>query len=178
MKSCEQSSGQTILEHGEAVSQAYKDLIGPQSQIAWRLPDWFKQNHEWMISQCPSLDIMEAYHLFHDVGKCECRELDVAGNPHFQNHALISARTWLVAGGSQQVGTLIERDMDMHLLKPSRVQGYNHFDLVPALLLTALSEIHANAKMFGGIESTSFKIKWKALDRLGTTILRSLCSPV
>ena len=171
---CEQTKGQTILEHGEAVARAYKDLIGDQCQLSWRLPHWFKQNNEWLISQCPSQDIMEAYHVFHDVGKCECRELDANGNPHFPNHALISARAWLAAGGSQEVGTLIERDMDMHLLKPSLVNEYNHFDLAPALLLTALSEIHVNAEMFGGMGSTSFKIKWKALDRLGATILRTL----
>jgi len=175
---CEQTKGQTILEHGEAVARAYKDLISDQCRLSWRLPDWFKQNREWMISQCPSQDIMEAYHTFHDVGKCECHELDANGNSHFPNHALISARAWLVAGGSQEVGTLIERDMDMHLLKPSLVNEYSHFDLAPALLLTALSEIHTNAEMFGGMESTSFKIKWKALDRLGTTVLRTLCSPV
>lgn len=36
-----------------------------------------------------------------------------------------------------------------------------------ALLLTSLAEIHANAEMFGGVESTSFKSKYKQIDRRG-----------
>jgi hypothetical protein len=35
------------------------------------------------------------------------------------------------------------------------------------LLLSALAEVHSNANMFGGIDSTSFKIKWKHLDKRG-----------
>ena len=43
-----------------------------------------------------------------------------------------------------------------------------------SLLLVALSEIHANAEMFGGIESTSFKIKWKQIDKRGNAICKLL----
>ena len=42
------------------------------------------------------------------------------------------------------------------------------------LLLAALAEIHSNAKMFGGIDSTSFKMKWKQLDRRGKQICKKL----
>lgn len=40
------------------------------------------------------------------------------------------------------------------------------------LLLAALAEIHSNAKMFGGIESSSFKSKWKKIDRRGNQICK------
>lgn len=43
-----------------------------------------------------------------------------------------------------------------------------------ALLLTGLAEVHANASMFGGIESTSFKIKWKNLDKRGRAIAKAV----
>lgn len=43
-----------------------------------------------------------------------------------------------------------------------------------SLLITGLSEIHANASMFGGIESTSFKIKYKQIDSRGKAILKQL----
>lgn len=42
------------------------------------------------------------------------------------------------------------------------------------LLVTALAELHSNAAMFGGIESTSFKIKWKKLDKLGKKLILDL----
>jgi len=41
-----------------------------------------------------------------------------------------------------------------------------------SLLVAALCELHANAKMFGGIESTSFKIKWKKLNKRGKQIVK------
>ena len=43
-----------------------------------------------------------------------------------------------------------------------------------SLLITGLSEIHANANMFGGIESTSFKIKYKQINSRGKQILKHL----
>lgn len=45
-----------------------------------------------------------------------------------------------------------------------------------SLLLTALAEIHANAEMFGGIESQSFKSKYKQLDRRGNKLCKKLFS--
>jgi hypothetical protein len=41
-----------------------------------------------------------------------------------------------------------------------------------SLYLTAVAEVHANAPMFGGFESTSFKSKMKHLDRRGKALLR------
>lgn len=101
--------------------------------------------------------------------------VDEEGRQHFPDHARISASIWRVHGGDEQIAEFIARDMDMHLLKPSEAATYDRVDLVPALLLTALAELHANAEMFGGIESTSFKIKFKALNKLGkafTNILK------
>jgi hypothetical protein len=43
-------------------------------------------------------------------------------------------------------------------------------------LLTGLCEIHSNARMFGGIESTGFKIKWKHLDKMGKRIIERIRS--
>lgn len=40
------------------------------------------------------------------------------------------------------------------------------------LLIAALSEVHSNAKMFGGIESTSFKMKWKTIEKRGKQICK------
>lgn len=172
MKHCEQTKGMTILEHGQQVAEKFKQLMNGNTE-GWRLPDWY-DDIEWLKSQLPSEETMERYHIFHDCGKPKCLIIDSDGKRHFPNHAMVSAREWLIAGGSQDIANLIERDMDMHLLKPSQAADYKRKDLVPALLLTALSEIHANAEMFGGIESTSFKIKFKALNKLGNAFMKIL----
>jgi hypothetical protein len=42
------------------------------------------------------------------------------------------------------------------------------------LLLAGLAEVHSNAKMFGGIDSESFKIKWSQINKRGKAICRKL----
>jgi hypothetical protein len=41
------------------------------------------------------------------------------------------------------------------------------------LLVAALAEIHSNARLFGGIDSVSFKSKWKNWDRRGKQIIKT-----
>lgn len=41
-----------------------------------------------------------------------------------------------------------------------------------ALLLSGLAAVHANAEMFGGLMSDSFKSKWKHLDRRGKALCK------
>ena len=162
MSTCEQSSGQTILQHGQSVAAVYKDLLNLKYYISPEL----RENYELLRSLSPSDDVMETYHVFHDCGKPACLTIDEDGRRHFPCHALISAREWLVAGGDSFIGRLIEHDMDMHTLKIADVPEYRHLDLAPALLLTAWSELNSNAAMFGGVESVSFKIKSKALTKV------------
>lgn len=166
MTACQQSSGQTILQHGEAVAQKYRDLMEGNT-TGWKLPDWFIKHGAELFKLTPIADVMEQYHIYHDCAKGDCLRIDEDGKRHFSNHAMMSAALWLSHGGDSLIGKLIEHDMDMHLLKPADVDAYKHLSLVPALLLTALSEIHANAEMFGGIDSTSFKIKFKQLSKTG-----------
>lgn len=61
--------------------------------------------------------------------------------------------------------------MDMHLLKSDNVEPFARRAEAATLLLTSLAEIHANASMFGGIESTSFKIKYKHIAKRGKQII-------
>jgi hypothetical protein len=114
---------------------------------------------------------MAAYHLYHDCGKPHCLVFDEEGRRHFPNHAAASYLTWGRHSDNRQIGNLILMDMDIHLLK---AEGLAEFAARPealSLLLTGLAEVHANASMFGGIESTSFKIKYKHLDKRGKQIL-------
>ena len=43
-----------------------------------------------------------------------------------------------------------------------------------SLLLAGLAEIHSNAEMFGGLDSVSFKIKWKQINKRGKAICKLL----
>ena len=67
-------------------------------------------------------------------------------------------------------------DMDIHLLKAVGVEEFASRPEAATLLLTGLAEVHSNAAMFGGISSTSFKIKWKQIDRRGKAIFRGWTS--
>jgi hypothetical protein len=106
-----------------------------------------------------------------NVGKPTCRTVDADGRQHFPDHAAVSETVWLDHGGSRDIGTLIGMDMDAHLLKGDGLEEFASRPQAMALMLTALAEVHANAGMFGGTSSTSFKIKHKHLDKRGRQTL-------
>lgn len=64
--------------------------------------------------------------------------------------------------------------MDIHTLKSEGVDEFCKNPYALTLLLTGLAEIHSNAAMFGGMDSTSFKIKWKCLNQRGKQIINNL----
>lgn len=167
MKLCEQSPGLSVYDHGLMVAERYADLIGPRS-MEWRLPDWVDDPK--IKDHLLSPELMHRYHLYHDCGKPACRTPE----GRFPDHAAVSKRVWLENGGDAEVGDLIGMDMDVHLLKGEGLAEFAARPQAAALLLTALSEIHANAGMFGGIESTSFKIKWKHINKRGRQVLTSM----
>ena len=70
MRGCEQTSGMTILQHGEMVRDHYVDLVGHLRHgkplaYQWRLPDWIAD--PLLLANLPSDDTMAEYHVFHDV---------------------------------------------------------------------------------------------------------------
>jgi hypothetical protein len=133
-----------------------------------RLPQWWTDYREQILGSIHDYKIIKHYNLWHDIGKPFCRTVDAEGKQHFPNHAEVSKEVWLKLGGSPVIGDLIGLDMVMHTESKEQIEARN-LDAKAAftLLLTALAEIHSNAQMFGGIESTSFKIKWKKLDKIG-----------
>ena len=179
MRSCEQTSGLTILAHGEMVRDHYRDLLdhlryGSPLRGAWRLPEWIRD--PLLLEDLPSDCTMAEYHVFHDCAKLQVVRIDADGRQHFPNHAAVSARAWADAGGCPEVGDLIAMDMDVHLLKGEEVEAFSRRPEARALLLTALSEVLANASMFGGLESVGFKSKWKHVDRRGRAILKAIAA--
>lgn len=66
------------------------------------------------------------------------------------------------------------QDMLLHTGSAEECQAFQGHRLVPGLIFAALSEIHSNAQMFGGIESVSFKTKAKQIDRRGAALTRAM----
>lgn len=177
MRDCEQTPGMSVLRHGEMVADYFRDLVdhvrdGTPLRHEWRLPDWITDPLLW--SDLPDPDLISEYHLFHDCGKPQALVVGEDGVRRFPNHAAVSRRVWIEAGGDEAIGDLIGMDMDVHLLKDEGVAEFSQRPQARVLLLTALSEVHANASMFGGLESTSFKIKRKHVDKRGRAILKAI----
>lgn len=64
--------------------------------------------------------------------------------------------------------------MMVHTMKADDIPEFAKSREAVSLLLTALAEVHANAELFGGIDTISFKIKWKHVDKRGTALMKHL----
>jgi hypothetical protein len=175
MRGCEQTAGMSVLRHGELVRDHYRYLIAHLRDGApllgeWKLPEWIADPR--LIERLLPAPIVETYALYHDCGKPSVRTVDDEGRQHFPGHAAASERVWLNIGGDPQVGRLIGMDMDIHTIKDIDVAAFAERSEAATLMLVGLSEIHANASMFGGVESVSFKMKWKQIDKRGRAILK------
>jgi hypothetical protein len=180
MRTCFQFQDQSVLEHGWSVHRWFLDLYnfihaGQPLSGQWRIPSWLNEStREIFASRLLPLETLKDYHVYHDCGKPQCRVVDENGRQHFPGHASVSHTRWLEAGGDATVAELILRDMEVHLLKGEGVKEFASSPLAVSLLLTALAEVHSNAQMFGGIESDSFKMKFKHIERRGKAILSQL----
>jgi hypothetical protein len=177
MRSCYQFRDQSVLDHGHSVHRWFLDIYsyvqgGTALSARWRVPSWLNESTRGLLaSRLLPLEVLKTYHVYHDCGKPLCRVVDDEGRQHFPEHARASRDRWLEAGGDHQVAELILRDMDAHQLKAEGVPGFASTPYAASLLLTAHAELHSNAQMFGGIESDSFKMKFKNLERRGKAVL-------
>jgi hypothetical protein len=175
MQSGFQTKGISYWEHGALVAARFRDLMNPNPNMVWRLPDWFTENADWIRAQlAPDFDTIIKYQQWHDCGKPYTRTVDDEGKVHYPDHAKVSAEIWRELGGDPMIVYLIEHDMDCHLLRPDGACAFASQPHALILLTSALCELHANASMFGGLSSDSFKIKYKRLDRCGKLILNQL----
>lgn len=177
MLSCEQTSGMNMMQHGASVYQFFMDLQehvlnGKPLSLEWKLPEWSHDRTLW--GGLLNAAAIQEYQIFHDCGKPFCRFVDEEGKQHFPNHAHISKEVWTEIGGDATVANLIGMDMDIHLLKDDGIAEFAARPEAATLLLTGLAEIHSNAKMFGGLDSPSFKAKWKQINRRGKKIVQRL----
>ena len=179
MKKTEQTSGQSIYEHGISVWKYYEDLLrvldGKEPSLTWRLPSWIEEHGDKIKESLLSRDIIQQYTTMHDCGKPYCKETDEQGRVHFPNHAQVSYETWNRINGDPIIGELILRDMEIHTMKAKEIPEFcRDKSIAITLLLAGLSEVHSNSSLFGGTDSESFKIKWRQIDRRGRAICKHL----
>jgi len=132
-----------------------------------------------LINQYDS-ETMKQYQTYHDCGKPYCRVVDDEGKQHFPDHARISSEIYAKYfdypasptspnfPDSHLITLMISDDMNFHTLKSEELNKWfklheNNPKYLCSLYLTAWAEIISNSKMFGGMESTSYKIKRKTL---------------
>lgn len=181
MSACLQSQAEgrslTVLEHGDRVLQHYVALMSAALEerfpSGWRQPKWWPAAVAQELHRTqPSEDIMHNYLRYHDCGKPKTLQVDEHGRSHFPGHAAASADVWQSLGGHPDEVWLMKHDMLLHEGSAQACEAIRRERLAPGLLFAALAELHANATMFGGVDSVSFKIKAKHLDRRGGQLLR------
>jgi hypothetical protein len=183
MKRCEQFPGMSVLDHGMDVFARYLDIISPEPKLKWRMPEWAAAMKPHQLP----LNIMQHYLIYHDCGKPFCRTVDEDGKQHFTNHAQISYETWMKHAAIQldghdhwspedeQIGDLIRADMDIHTIKgATAIDEFIKRPEAPSLILAGLAEIHSNASWLHQLDSDTFKIKWKQIDKIGKKLVASL----
>jgi UTP:GlnB (protein PII) uridylyltransferase len=183
MLRCEQTSGQSVYQHGRSVHEHAVQLIDSlkgieEPSFVWRFPSWFEDYKDQILESIHDAETLQLYTLYHDCGKPYCRVVDDDGKIRFPDHANVSQRIWLHVGGSEAIGRLIADDMVIHSATAEEIANkleteWSIQDAV-TLLLVSLAEIHSNAKLFGSMDSTSFKMKWKTVERRGRQIMKFL----
>jgi hypothetical protein len=178
MKSCPQTDSQSVYQHGVSVKEHIFELIAflktGQISDGWKLPTWMHEYREQILASLLPDEIIETYTVFHDCGKPYCLTIDEEGRRHFPNHPWMSHQTWLRVSNNKTIANLILWDMKIHTMKAVDVDEFCQHREATTLLLAGLAEVHSNAKMFGGIESESFKIKWSQINKRGKSICLKL----
>lgn len=178
MKNCKQTESQSVLQHGFSVKSHLFELIdwleGAPLKREWKIPDWLIQNKEMFLKSLLERKHLKLATIMHDCGKPFCEERDEHGKSHFPNHAKISHYIFVRLFDDELAAYLILHDMDIHLLKSEDVDEFSKSPYSLTQILIGLSELHSNASMFGGINSTSFKIKWKTLDARAKKLIKIL----
>lgn len=178
MQACPQTDSQSVYQHGVSVKEHIFELISflktGRIDAGWRLPGWMYECRGQILASLLPEPIIKAYAVFHDCGKPYCLIIDEQGKRHFPNHAEISSNVWSFVSNNKTIEKLILMDMKIHTMKAAEVDEFCQHREAITLLIAGLAEVHSNAKMFGGIESESFKIKWSQINKRGKAICRKL----
>lgn len=160
------------MNHGILVWY-YLQRLTSRDWTGLKIPSWLSENFDYILANVHDLDIIRSYSINHDCGKHLVKVVGPDGKPHYPNHAQASHDYWMEHYPDKVIeARLILNDMFFHTCSADELSNttLDRKDL-HTLLMTALAEIHANAQLFGGIDSTSFKIKYRQLDRRGKQCL-------
>jgi hypothetical protein len=176
MKDCPQTEGQSTLEHGFSVKNHLFDLLnhlrnGTPLKYEWKIPHWVYDNKDLILKSLPSDKTLKLATIFHDCGKWKCLVIDPSGKRHFPYHADESYQIFSSLFDDAIAGDLIKHDMDIHVLKSSDIEDFCKNPHSLTSLIIGLCEINSNAKMFGSLQSDSFKIKYKSILKKGKKII-------
>lgn len=160
---CEQTPGLSVLEHGHRVHESYLQLV--QELELGDGPAVLQNLWESLRERLVSPEEIRTYQIYHDCGKPACLE-----DGRFPDHAYHSMAQWSRLYGSGTVSELMGMDMAFHLANAEAAKLLWENPLAPTLYVTAWAEIRANASMFGGEDSVSFKMKRKRLERAGRAL--------
>ena len=143
------------LQHGQSVNYWYLTLYADQTMFGHpEIEEWAKSYH---------VKDLRAYHFNHDCSKPYIRIIDESGKEHYPNHSFESSKRYIAEHGHDQFADMILHDMDFHTKRGEELKETWSLPYSDDLYFTAWSEIFANAELFGGRESDSFKIKRKRL---------------
>ncbi len=178
MKDCPQTEGQSTLDHGFSVKNHLFDLLnhlrnGSPLKYEWKIPDWVYDNKDLILRSLPSDKTLKLYTIFHDCGKWKCLTIDSNGKRHFPFHSDESYKIFKNIFNDETAACLIKHDMDIHTLKSKDLDNFCKNVNCLSLLLVGLCEINSNARMFGGYDSLSFKIKYKSIQKMGKKIIKN-----
>jgi len=165
------------LNHGISVWTYLQKLLG-KDWVDLKIPVWLKDNYKYIVDNIHDLNVVRDYAINHDCGKHLTKIVGQDGKVHYPDHARASYEFWLEHCPEKTTeARLILNDMFFHTCSSQELEetSLSKTDLF-TLLITALAEIHSNAALFGGIESTSFKVKYKQLERRGNQLLKKVAN--
>lgn len=192
--------GRSVREHYAVLRAHLEGTLDLGVALNWRLPAWVAAYRPQLAAAAGDEWLVDRYLTLHDAGKPDVVTVDEQGRRRFPGHGQRSPRVYLdtyrpadspagdaaddPAAGSgagprggvgardvhARVAELIAHDMDIHLLKAAGVEAFCANPNAVVHLLAGLAEVTSNAAMFGGVDSTSFKIKYKQLVSRGNAI--------
>ena len=174
MTRCFHAPGLNMLQHGKMVHVEYVKLL---EQLENRTLDEpvIQQCYDKLKQNLPPHQVLKRYHYLHDCFKHGVITIDENGKRQYPNHAAISAEQYLRIFPTEGfAAALIKNDMNFHIMKGDDLLKFCKSPFAPILYFTAWAEIAANAEMFGGTQSESYKIKRSRLIQSGKKLLNSL----
>lgn len=174
MEETYQMEGLNLYQHGQQVWHYYQKILEHDYE-GMKIPKWYSTHADFIHQNLFSRELIETYAIWHDIGKTETLQIGEDGRRRFPGHADASKRIWLSLGGDNEIAELIGLDMIFHTESAEQILQRNlDKKILCTLMLSALCELHANAEMFGGIQSESFCIKYKKLEQRAKKVLTTM----